>query len=211
MYIAYFLNNDDKREWLNIVKNRLTEQMNFAFNDEMVHVENSPGYQMGVIDLFRIISEFLVQFNDEYGTKLYDDVIKSTEFMAYIAKPNGAVAAIGDTNDIIGGNIIKNMEHFKNDHLTYGFSQGTRGTKPTETSMFYPKSGYYISHNRWESEDYSKSTWTMFKSGYSSKTHKHADDNSFMLYSKGYDIFVDSGWYNYTTGNKYRDYYMHGT
>lgn len=48
----------------------------------------------------------------------------------------------------------------------------------------------------------------MFKSGYVSKTHKHADDNSFMLYSKGYDIFVDPGWYNYMTGNFYRDYFV---
>lgn len=47
----------------------------------------------------------------------------------------------------------------------------------------------------------------MFKSGYTSKTHKHADDNSFMLYSKGYDLFVDPGWYNYTTGDRYRDYF----
>lgn len=48
----------------------------------------------------------------------------------------------------------------------------------------------------------------MFKSGYSSKTHKHADDNSFMLYAKGNDIFVDCGWYNYMTGDRYRDYFV---
>ncbi len=63
--------------------------------------------------------------------------------------------------------------------------------------------------NYWgmEDTDPAAATWTMFKAGYLSKTHKHADDLSFMLYSKGYDIFVDPGWYNYISGSKYKDYF----
>lgn len=48
----------------------------------------------------------------------------------------------------------------------------------------------------------------MFKAGYLSRTHKHSDDLSFMLYSKGYDILVDTGWYNYMSGDQYRDYFI---
>lgn len=136
MYIAYFLDNEYKDEWIEIVKKRLNEQMQFAFNDEMVHVENSPGYQMGVIDLYRIISDFLIQFNDEYGKELYDQIIESTNFMAYIVKPNGRAAAIGDTNDIINADEItsSNLEKYNNPYLAYSFSQGDIGEKPTETS-----------------------------------------------------------------------------
>ena len=176
----------------------------------MVHVENSPGYQIGVMDLFRVISEFLIQFNDEFGENLYNDVKKSAEFMAYIMKPNGYAAEIGDTNGSVNTTSSKNigLSVFGNGHLTYSATLGDSGTMPEENSKVYPKSGYYISHNDWNKENYTNSTWTMFKSGYSSKTHKHADDNSFMLYSKGYDIFADPGWYNYVTGNRYRDYFV---
>lgn len=210
IYISYFLDNDKKQEWLQIAKERLEEQKEYAFSSEMVHVENSPGYQIGVMELFRVVAEFLVQFNDEFGNDLYDDVKQSAEFMAYIMKPNGYAAEIGDTNGSVNTTASKNvgLSIFDNDHLTYAATQGEVGIMPELSSKVYPKSGYYISHNDWSKENYTDSTWTMFKSGYSSKTHKHADDNSFMLYSKGYDIFVDPGWYNYVTGNKYRDYFV---
>jgi|GEM_PF-1967656 Heparinase II/III-like protein. len=210
IYIAYFLNDENKEAWVSIAKQRLTEQMNFAFNDERVHVENSPGYQIGVEDLFRVTADFLMQFDDEYGKELYEKVKESTEFMAYITKPNGAAAAIGDTSDLVNGSTVSNAraEIFGNNDYTYAATLGQKGTMPEKTSVFYPKSGYYISHNSWENENYTDNTWMMFKSGYSSKTHKHADDNSFMLYSKGSDIFVDTGWYNYSSGSRYRDYFI---
>ena len=210
IYIAYFLNNTQKDEWINIAKNRLENQKNHAFSSEMVHVENSPGYQIGVMDLFRVISEFLIQFNDDFGATLYNDIKDSAEFMAYIMKPNGYAAEIGDTNGSLNTSPTKNtgLEVFNNDHLTYAATLGEEGKMPEDNSKIYPKSGYYISHNNWEKEAYSDSTWIMFKSGYLSNTHKHADDNSFMLYSKGFDVFADTGWYNYVTGDRYRDYFV---
>lgn len=209
IYIAYFLNNENKQMWLEIAQERLKGQIEHAFTEEMVHVENSPGYQMGVIELFRVISEFLNQFEDNFGTQLYDSIKESMKFMTYITKPNGVVASIGDTNDIVGSTANSNSyAEFNNAEFTYASTCGEEGTQPEENSVFYPKSGYYISHNDWDVENYKQSTWTMFKSGFKSKTHKHADDNSFMLYSKGYDIFVDPGWYNYTYGDKYRDYFI---
>lgn len=44
------------------------------FTNEMVHVENSPGYQTGVMELFRVVAEFLDQFGDEFSDTLYADV-----------------------------------------------------------------------------------------------------------------------------------------
>ena len=207
IYSAYFLNDEESDKYLEIAKQRLKHQKEYAFNTELVHVENSPGYQIGVMNLFRVISEFLVQFEDEFGKLLYNDITHSAEFMAYIIKPNGMAAEIGDTNSYTGDTSLNvGLSVFNNDHLTYSATQGSYGAMPEKTSMFYPESGYYISHNNWDRENYPMSTWMMFKSGYQSQTHKHADDNSIMLYSKGYDIFVDPGWYNYVTGNKYRDY-----
>ena len=210
LYCAYFLNGKEKNEWISIAEERLLEQKNFAFTNEMVHVENSPGYQTGVMELFRVVAEFLDQFGDEFSDTLYADVKKAGEFMAYIMKPNGLVAEIGDTNSSLNTTSISNtsLSVFDNEYLTYASSLGEKGNKPEERSKVYPESGYYISRNSWDKEIGELSTWMMFKSGYVSKTHKHADDNSFMLYSKGYDIFVDPGWYNYMTGNFYRDYFV---
>lgn len=210
LYCAYFLNNEKKNEWIAIAEERLQQQKEYAFTSEMVHVENSPGYQTGVMELFRVVAEFLNQFNDSYSNTLYTDIAESAEFMAYVMKPNGLVAEIGDTNSSLETTSIGNsaLSVFGNDYLTYAATKGNEGKMPTETSAIYPESGYYLSRNSWEKDNFDMATWMMFKSGYVSKTHKHADDNSFMLYSRGMDIFVDPGWYNYITGNRYRDYFV---
>ncbi len=210
IYIAYFLNDEKKDSYLSLAKERLEKQKQYAFNSELVHVENSPGYQVGVLNIFRNISEFLLQFNDPFGKELFDDVAQSAEFMAWVTKPNGLTAEIGDTNGALNieTNIDTGLSSFGNAHLTYAATQGTEGMAPRENCVIYPQSGYFMAREHWNREDFNLSTWSVFKAGYSSKTHKHADDLSIMLYSKGHDIFVDPGWYNYITGNKYRDYFV---
>ena len=205
IYLAYFLNNEYSSEWISLAKIRLEAQKKYAFSEEMIHVENSPAYQIGVTELFYQIAEFLKSQGDDFGNQLYVDVSRSLEFITWTIKPNGALAEVGDGSS---GKI--DGEKFENEHLVYAATLGDKGEKPDDLSAVYPKSGYYFGRNYWgmEDTDPAAATWTMFKAGYLSKTHKHADDLSFMLYSKGYDIFVDPGWYNYMSGSKYRDYFV---
>lgn len=211
IYLAYFLNNKYSGDWISTAEFRIENQKEYAFSQEMVHVENSPAYQMGVTELFYQVAEFLKSQGDDFGSQLYDDVSNSLEFMAWATKPNGVLAEIGDTSSIEGKQKTDyGMDKFGNEHLVYAATLGDKGEKPDDLSAVYPKSGYYFGRNYWgmEDTDPTAATWTMFKAGYLSKTHKHADDLSFMLYSKGYDIFVDPGWYNYMSGSKYRDYFV---
>lgn len=209
IYLAYFLKNEHTEEWIELAKNRLTSQKEYAFSSEMVHVENSPAYQIGVTELFYQIAEFLTLQNDDFGEQLYEDVTKSLEFMSWVIKPNGILAEIGDTSSVKGALTSSNYSLVKygDEHLTYAATLGKEGEMPEALSAIYPKSGYYFGRSDWGGQ-YTQNTWTMFKAGYLSKTHKHADDLSFMLYSKGYDILVDPGWYNYMSGDKYRDYFI---
>lgn len=210
IYIAYFLDNEQSEEWLALAKERLSSQHDYAFNIENVHVENSPGYAFEVMELFLDISNFLSQFGDSYGEDLHAAIYGSAEFMSWMVKPNGTIAEIGDTNSIPDYESAhsKDLSQYGNKHLIYASTLGASGEQPDSNSCIYPVSGYYFSRSSWSPENFPDSTWCMFKAGYSSKTHKHADDCSFMLYSKGYDIFVDPGWYNYVSGDKYRDYFV---
>lgn len=212
LHIAYFLRNEHAGAWVKLSRARIQEQFDYAFNDEMVHVENSPGYQIGVMGLFMDISDLLTLNEDPFGEEIADKISLAAEFMAYVVKPNGYVAAIGDTNSRSSEESLFNetvsLHVFQNPHLTYAATQGKEGEKPEKRAKFYPKSGYYLSRSSWEKAQYVDATWVMFKAGYTSRTHKHADDLSFMLYSKGTDIFVDTGWYNYMIGDPYRDYFI---
>ena len=70
----------------------------------------------------------------------------------------------------------------------------------------YPHSGYYFSKSHQQTESLKEQTWLMFKAGYQSRVHKHGDDLSFMLTSKGYDVFVDTGSYGNMIGDPIVDY-----
>lgn len=185
IYLSCFLKTAESGEWLAHAKERLQDQLSYAFSDEMVHVENSPGYATGVIDLFQDCADFLTLQGDEAGSALQENLASAAEYVAWATKPDGFLAMYGDT---FGGSL-----------------DGGRNTAVPELSVgsaFYPKSGYYYYRDGLDGQ----AVWCGFRAGYSSKTHKHADDCSFQLYALGQDIFVDSGMYNYMTGSAFRDY-----
>lgn len=188
LHIAYVIN---KPEWAEKAKKRLLEQEKHAFNSEFVHVENSPGYAKMVAGLFEKIGLFLNNNGDKLGEKFIEDMNQNYHFYDWTVKPNGIVAQIGDTGNIPG--------------CLYG-NINNQKRKTEELYKIYPLSGYYFYRSNKSSDEDNKDTWKMFKAGYSSVTHKHCDDCSFMLYSKGYEIFVDCGVYGYTK-DAYREYF----
>lgn len=171
-----------RQDWIEHAKERLLQQEQFAFNAECVHTENSPGYADLVSKLFANIGQFLMQNHDPLGEKLVADMNTTGEFIGWTVKPNGIVAQVGDTGNVPG--------------RLYGSPDKMRRHTPQE-HKFYPLSGYYFYRSN-RGDEARRDTWKLLKSGYVQMTHKHADDCSFMLYSKGYEIFVDCGMYGYT-------------
>ena len=102
--------------------------------------------------------------------------------------PNGFLAQIGDTSG----------------HIDLGAGKVQPKRKIKKNSVLYADSGIYFYRSLYD-EKPSMDTWKMLKSGYSNITHKHADDGSFMLYSKGYEIFTDCGIYSYNK-DEFRKY-----
>ncbi len=200
LYCAYFLNNENKVEWISLTEERLGERRDYAYN--------SPDFQRGVIGTYQAAAELCGNMKDKFSDSLKEIIDESAEFMTYMIKPDGTIAGIGDVDsswDAMNGEDIS-LTDLENKYVTYALTMGKEGKRPKETVKIYPELGYYISRNRWDKENSGQETWMMFKAGYTSGVRKHADDNSFMLYSKGYDIFVDPGYYCDMPGNFYRDY-----
>lgn len=166
LYLGYVFDN---KNWMENAKRRLLEQKCFAFNEEMVHTENSTTYGFLVKRLFLDIGNFLKKINDGLSKEFFLDMEKAAEFLSWSVKPDGKISLIGDTSEYDVQFIVK--ENIK---------------------KFYPVTGVFFYSSNKEKE-YKNNTWKMFKSGYTKNVHKHADDGSFILYSKGYDIFVDGG------------------
>lgn len=179
LHLGYVL---DRKDWMEHAKERLLAQEKWAFNEEMVHTENSPGYASGVSSLFRKVGRFLQQNGDPLGEQLISDMERTREFIGWTIKPNGIVAQVGDTGNSPG-------------QLYAGPDKMRRHTP--EEHKIYPLAGYYFYRSN-RDEAPKQDTWKLLKCGYVQTTHKHADDASFMLYAKGYEIFTDGGIYGYT-------------
>ena len=200
LYLSVAFNRPD---WTEISRTRLDRQWKFLFNDEMVCVENSYTYQRINVDLFKDVALFSQKQGHDWGDALIQSLTKAQDFMGYALIPNGFCSPFGDTfmGDYTGYEALS-----PEGVMAYATSMGTKGTKPPVRSMAYPKAGYYFGREHWEATNFKDAVWTMFRSGYDTITHRQADDNSFMLYAKGYDIFVDSGLYTYMFRDPIRIY-----
>ena len=211
LHVAYFVHDDRSMDWIEHAKRRLSGQKTYAFNKELVHVENSPGYNVAVVKIFDEISGFLSAMDDSGSKTFRNDVTGMAEFLAWAYEPNGLMASIGDTFSTLKLSRKSNeFAEWGNRRLAFVTSIGGEALSDGEKvvkSKYYPETGYYFYRSNWETNEAINATWKMFKSGYSSRTHKHADDLSFMLYSKGCEIFTDPGMYNYMYGDRFREYF----
>ncbi|MGL4345853.1 MAG: heparinase II/III family protein [Cellulosilyticaceae bacterium] len=205
---SYYLNDNESPSYLERAKKRLCMQLEYGFNQENVHIENSPGYQSEVLMLLEQLARLMNLYHDPFGAWLMEQIRPYNEFLVASIKPNVRLGEIGDTSSFYGIKEKNLAYRLDNPQLLYATTYGKEGNKPTDNTKIYPKSGYYFYRSSWAQEDFERATWVAFKAGYQSKTHKHADDLSFMLYSKGVDIFVDPGWYNYVYGDPLREYFI---
>lgn len=186
LHLGYLFDNNT---WKETAVKRLFDQKKEAFTSEYVHTENSPWYAILVRNLFINIGNFLIENGDISGNSLIEGMEESIEFINWSIQPNGIIAQIGDTQN------AKKKSNMA-DKAPYSCT----------THRIYPESGYYFYRSKYSEGIASEmDTWKMVKSGYVKNAHKHADDLSFMLYSKGYEIFTDCGMYSYIK-DKFRNF-----
>lgn len=200
--LAYYF-NEQSREYIELAKKRLEIQWNYEFTDEMVSTENSFGYHVFNLKLYYDIMNYLYDKGDVWGTEKLEKLNLAENVIGWMLKPNGYSPNFGESY-ILDYN--KNSEGGKKGEvLRYAISKGKEGVEPQSNSIIFPKAGYYVGREYWNGEKYGKSyeqsTWTLFKAGFSSVVHKQDDDTSFEFYSKGYDIFVDSGFNGYVSND----------
>lgn len=150
-----------------IFSERIVKELEFAFTDEGVHVENSPSYQnymLGkekVLDRLAMIGDTKVQ---SYKTKVFG---KAKEYLGAITKLDGLLPTIGDTDAKDAG--IKWLGEGVIHHD-------------------YSASGYYIYKRKEE-----KNVYLAIKNCHHSKYHRHDDNGSFYLEIQGVVVFGDGG------------------
>ena len=189
---------ESSEEWLEVSISRLALNLETSVTPTGVHKEHSPAYHYLVLQLFMSISKFNHHYNI-IDTEFDSTIYKMQEYLVHIAKPDGTIPLVGDSNaDYILG--ISESD-ITNEHLLYLVSNGDKGEKIAEDSAVYQDAGVVIFKNDWE---LSPPIYFALFNGFHSSAHKQSDDLSFVLTYQQTDFFVDSGKYNYVEDDPYR-------
>ncbi|HDZ49577.1 hypothetical protein LCGC14_0056290 [marine sediment metagenome] len=197
-------------EWQSIALQRITSELEFAFTDEGVHVENSPAYHVFVFKVFiGIIKDYHPDVLGDLAVQFEQFSAKALNFITHILRPDGKLPPVGDTEQLPTTDAYQEMfgHTVEYQHFLYAISLGKQGEVPAVLNRVYPMSGYAIFRDRWPAkEHYSKAFHIIAKVGCSSQYHHQQDEGHISLYGGGEDWLIDSGLYNYINKDPIRKY-----
>ncbi|MFD2189604.1 heparinase II/III domain-containing protein [Pistricoccus aurantiacus] len=150
-------------------RKRLKDEMAFAFTDEGVHKENSPGYQkmaLGRLNQLLALASLGEQEISRVGERYIE---KADAFLKAITLPNGYLPMIGDTKGE-----DKGLAYEQKDNIDI---------------LDYSRSGYIIVRGTVLEKDFH----LVFKASHLSHYHRHDDDLSIHLYFGDKVLLGDGG------------------
>ncbi len=202
---SYSINDEASQRMIDHAIIRLKGQIAFAYGSDHVHLENSFDYHIAITNQIKAIFNCLKFIDHPYKDELRLFLDKTYNFLVYAYKPNLQRPLFGDSKGTKSKS-PENMETTDNSNFLYVATRGQKGDKPQKLVSFFPNSGYVFLREHFEAEGFSDATWLSLKAGFKSRIHKHQDDLSIGLFSKGFDIFIDAGMYNFMYGDKVNRY-----
>jgi hypothetical protein len=186
--------------WRKVGAERLRLMFEKSFSSEGVHLEHSPGYHLSIVRLLAALTES--GLTDDPALLALRD--KAERALAWMIAPDGTVPVIGDT----GPNVVRPASLGLPDssiapELAYAVTQGTMGASPEARFRLFPDAGYAVFRSGWwgHGDRWQDASYLMFTAAFHSRTHKHADDLSFVWYDAGRWLLTDVGRYGYYYGD----------
>ncbi|MDO6578821.1 heparinase II/III domain-containing protein [Alteromonas stellipolaris] len=167
--IALYTNYPNWKSFFELAEDRLIEEIEFAYTEEGVHKENSPGYH---IFMLRRLTRFS-KLGDLHTNKVSDRAMlleeRATDFKEALTLADGTLPLVGDTR---GGHFVEKYDY------------------PSELTVYdYSESGYVIV----KGNVLDKPLYLMVKNCFDSVYHRHDDDLHIYLSYDDIDLLSDGG------------------
>lgn len=205
-----FCEDPSAASWRRIALDRLDSELDYAFTEEGVHVENSPAYHIFVFKVFMgIFADYSPEVLGNLAQKFELFATKAIEFTAWILRPDGLLPVIGDTEQLPTSDSYQSKFGNSREYANFCFAntQGKRGEKPAKLNKVYQKSGYAVFRDAWpDASKYRQALHLVVKAGCLSSYHHQQDEGHLSLYALGEDWLIDSGLYNYNQTDVVRKY-----
>ncbi|MGG5152596.1 heparinase II/III family protein, partial [Alcaligenes aquatilis] len=162
-----------------INRNRLKEEISYAFTDEGVHKENSPGYQKFMLSRLKQLNIFSLLGDEEISSSVELYLKKAESFLKAITLPNGYLPLVGDTRLETG--LLETQDEVDSRYKGYAVFD-------------YSKSGYMVIKGKDGKE---KEFYILLKNCHQSNYHRHDDDMMVFVFYDGDVVLGDAGLYNH--------------
>ena len=177
------------RYWRDLAIERLELQLGFYVSDEGVVLEHSAGYHLVGTQLLAAAAR-LIRLNGMAPSERVVGAIQGTEqFSRALLRPDGTLPAFGNT-DVDNHHtltVITDVETSKPKKLMAPFSP------PGESAALSPVSGYAL----WWSHSPVPAQTVVAWANHLQHGHKHADEPSLNIWSRGYDWITGTGYWPY--------------
>ncbi len=173
---------------------RLAQMLDQQFAGDGVHTEHSPDYhRMVVSTLSGMIKSEIITEPASLALAL-----RAEESLAWFVKPNGKLANFGDSDD----RVVETKEKAALKSWSHPLLQSVTGARqlPRQSGMkVFDQGGYVVVRipSPHAPADPTADSYLAQTACFHSRTHKHADDLSFIYTDKGQNILIDSGRYGY--------------
>ena len=189
--ISHWREDAARTDFFDLAEKRLKCYFASCFTTEGVHVENAPTYHAMISRFVRDHRDLLRRIGHS-DAAFYGDLLRNaTRYATHAVMPHGVYPPISDTQQLP---LTSARRVFNDDEFTYAATQGAAGRPPADRVLVLPESGYAIYRSSWGDPD---ATYALFQAAYNANYHKHADDNSFILRSRGVDLLSEAGPYGY--------------
>ncbi|MGE6408626.1 MULTISPECIES: heparinase II/III domain-containing protein [unclassified Psychrobacter] len=175
---------------------RFKIMLDTQFTQEGVHREHSPDYHRMVYEtLVGVINAELI--DDESIIAFTKNIEKALSWFIY---PNRRIVNFGDSDsrDVTSTVNIAKLK-WQTSPMHFVTTNGEFGSLNDKTLKVFKEAGYFIVRNRNSATDlgYDQYSYLAQNAAFHSRTHKHADDLSFVWYDRGHNILIDAGRYGY--------------
>ncbi len=160
------------------------------------HKEHSPDYHRMVYETLKgMIDAGLVDDDETIAFAL-----RIEEALSWFVTPTQHIANFGDSDyRLMARKSAEAERKWSTESMRYVSSNGAIGNLPSQSLMIFQDGGYAAMRRFSASapDDFSQSSYLAQIACFHSRTHKHADDLSFVWSDRGSPIIVDAGRYGY--------------
>ena len=177
-------------------RRRLLRVVDAQFAPDGIHKEHSPDYHRMVLETLRGLLRAGLDENGVLARRA--DGIE--EALAWFVAPNGHIVNFGDSDDRdLSMEPKKAAERWRHPAMQWAVSGGRAGQRPEGTARVFPEGGYYVARapSATAPHDPARDSYLAMTACFHSRTHKQADDLSFVWYEDGQPILIDAGRYGY--------------